>query len=257
MSRSASATCRSLLPGQSSAASTSLTIPAGAASGTFFIIAKTDADGLLAETSEANNTRTDTITIGPDLAVSALTAPATGGAGLPITVTDTTRNQGSGSTVIASTTSFYLSSNSTYSAGDVFLGSRAVGILGPGAASSAPTTFTIPASTLPGSYYIVARGDDGDAVPESDEGNNTRAVLIRLSPDLIVSALTVPATAAAGSIVSVSDTTKNQGQGTASATTTRFYLSSNTVFEPTRTSRSAAVESGFSPPDRPPPAAAH
>ena len=61
--------------------------------------------------------------------MSALTVPATGGAGLPITVTDTTKNQGSGSTVIASTTSFYLSTNSTYSAGDVFLGSRAVGIL--------------------------------------------------------------------------------------------------------------------------------
>ena len=47
-----------------------------------------------------------------------------------------------------------------------------------------------------------------------------------------MSALTVPATAAAGSVISVSDTTKNQGQGIAPATMTRFYLSSNTVFEP-------------------------
>ena len=221
-----------LQPGQSSAASTSLPIPPGTGPGTYFVIAKTDADGLIAETNEANNTRTDTITIGPDLAVSALTAPATGGAGLPITVTDTTRNQGSGSTFIASTTSFYLSSNSTYGVGDVFLGSRAVGILAPNITSSAPTTFTIPAATVPGSYYIVARADDGGAVPESDENNNTQGVLIRLSPDLIMSALTVPATAAAGSNISVTDTTRNQGQGIAPATTTRFYLSSNTVFEP-------------------------
>jgi subtilase family serine protease len=218
--------------GQSSAASTSLPIPAGTAPGAYSVIAKADADGLLAESSETDNTRADTITIGPDLAVSALSAPATGGAGLPVTVTDTTRNQGAGSTVATSTTSFYLSSNSTYGAGDVLLGSRTVGILAPNAASSAPTTFTIPASTLPGSYYIVARADDSGAVPESDETNNTRAVLIRLSPDLIVSALTVPSSAAAGSIVSVTDTTKNQGQGSTPATTTRFYLSRNTTFEP-------------------------
>jgi subtilase family serine protease len=52
-----------------------------------------------------------------------------------------------------------------------------------------------------------------------------------LSPDLLVTVLTVPATAAAGSVISVTETTRNQGQGTASATTTRFYLSTNTTFD--------------------------
>jgi subtilase family serine protease len=220
-----------LPPGQTSAGSTSLPIPPGAGPGTYSVIAKADADGLIAETSETDNTRNDTITIGPDLVVSALSAPATGGAGLPVTVTDTARNQGGGSTVIASTTSFYLSANSTYGAGDVFLGSRTAAILAPNATSSAPTTFTIPAATLPGSYYIVARADDAGAVAESNETNNIRAVLIRLSPDLIVSVLTVPSSAAAGSVISAGDTTKNQGQGTAAATTTKFYLSSNATFE--------------------------
>ena len=60
-----------------------------------------------------------------DLIVSALTVPATGGAGLAITVTDTTKNQGSGSTA-ASTTNFYLSTNTTWDAGDVSLGSRSI-----------------------------------------------------------------------------------------------------------------------------------
>ncbi len=221
-----------LAPGQSSAASTPLTIPPGTGPGIYYIIASADAGALIPETNEANNTRTSKITIGPDLAVSALSAPATGGAGFPVTVTDTTKNQGSGSTAVPSRTSFYLSSNSTYGAGDVLLGSRTVGILAPNALSSASTTFTIPVSTLPGSYYIVALADDGGAVPERDETNNTRAVLIHLSPDLIVSALTVPASAAAGSVIAASDTSKNQGQGTAAPTTTRFYLSSNTSFEP-------------------------
>ena len=73
--------------------------------------------------------------------------------------------------------------------------------------------------------------DDGGAVPETSGTNNTRAVLIRLSPDLIVSALTVPATAAAGATIQVSDTTRNQGSGSAIATTTKYYLSMNATFD--------------------------
>jgi subtilase family serine protease len=221
-----------LQPGDSSSGSTSLAIPSGTAPGSYLLIAKADADGLVSETLETNNTRTDTITIGPDLMVSALAAPTAGGAGMAITVTDTTKNGGGGSTGIPTTTSFYLSTNSTIGAGDVLLGSRTVTTLAPGVSNAAPTTLTIPPSTAAGSYYIIARSDDGAAVAETDETNNTRAVLIRLSPDLLVTVLTVPATAAARSVISVTETTRNQGQGTASATTTRFYLSTNTTFDP-------------------------
>ena len=63
--------------------------------------------------------------VAPDLTVSALTVPSTAGAGLTMTVTDTTRNQGTGP-VAASTTSFYLSTNGTLDAGDTFVGSRDV-----------------------------------------------------------------------------------------------------------------------------------
>ena len=82
-----------------------------------------------------------------------------------------------------------------------------------------------------GSYYIVAKADDSGVVPETDETNNTRAVLIRLSPDLIVNPITAASTAAAGSMISAMVTTKNQGMGSAIATKTRFYLSTNLTFE--------------------------
>jgi subtilase family serine protease len=221
-----------LLPGASSAGITRVTIPPGTAPGTWYIIAKADADGVVVETTDTNNTRFATIVIGPDLVVSALSAPTTGGAGLPVTVTDTTRNQGGGSTLLSTTTAFYLSANTTLGTGDVPLGSRTVGALGPNAADTASTTFTIPADTAPGSYYIVASADDLGAVTEISDTNNTKAVLIRISPDLVISSLTVPATTAAGTTISVTDNTKNQGLGSAVATTTRFYLSTKAVFDP-------------------------
>ena len=118
-------------------------------------------------------------------------------------MTDTTKNQGAGSSARGTTTSFYLSVNTTIGAGDTLLGSRSVGILGPAGTDAVSTTLTIPPGTTPGTYYIVAVADDGNAVPETIETNNTRAAVIRLSPDLIVSAFTVPVTAAAGATIQV------------------------------------------------------
>jgi subtilase family serine protease len=45
-----------LAGGASSAGSTSITIPSGLAPGTYYLIAKADADGSVAETAETNNT---------------------------------------------------------------------------------------------------------------------------------------------------------------------------------------------------------
>ena len=52
-----------------------------------------------------------------------------------------------------------------------------------------------------------------------------------IGADLVVSALTTPSTAAAGGTFSVSDTTKNQGAGSADGSTTRFYLSTNSSLD--------------------------
>jgi subtilase family serine protease len=96
-----------LAAGASSPGSTVLTIPSGYAPGKSYVIAKADADGAIPESNEANNTRSDSIVIGPDLIVSALSAPSTAGAGLSIVVTDTTKNQAGGSAPPFAT-AFYL-----------------------------------------------------------------------------------------------------------------------------------------------------
>lgn len=50
-------------------------------------------------------------------------------------------------------------------------------------------------------------------------------------PDLIISALTAPANGTVGGLITVSDTTKNQGAGSAGASTTSFYLSTLTTLD--------------------------
>jgi subtilase family serine protease len=168
----------------------------------------------------------------PDLIVSAIAAPANGGAGATITVTDTTRNQGAGS-ASASSTGFYLSTNTTLDlGGDVFLGERPVPPLGPSASGQASTALPIPEATTAGTYYVIARTDVNGVIIESQEGNNTAVSgAVKIGNDLVVTALTVPSAAAAGSTITVSDTTSNQGGGGAPASGTKFYLSTNTLLE--------------------------
>jgi subtilase family serine protease len=219
-----------LAPGASSAAATVVTIPAGTATGTYFVIARADGDGVVAETVETNNTSARQVVIGPDLLVGSLTAPATATPGAAITVTDTTRNQGGGAAG-ASTTRFYLSTNTLLDGSDVPLGSRPVGALAPGAGSIAATTVTLPASLAVGTYWVLAQADADGVVGETVETNNTGAATVQIGADLAIAAFTVPGTAGAGSPLTVNDTTVNQGSGTAAASTTAFYLSTNSVFD--------------------------
>lgn len=212
------------------AGTTSATIPAGTASGTWWIIARADADDALAETQETNNLLTRTIQIGTDLAISSLTVPMAAAAGQSITVSDTTRNQGAG-IAEASTTTFYLSTDTVVGATDIVLASRAVPLLAPGATDSASTVVTIPAGTATGSYYVIARADANDAVAELYETNNTMYRMLAVGPDLTVSYFTAPSPVAVGATFNVTDTTRNTGGGAAPATATRYVLSSNSVLD--------------------------
>ncbi len=165
----------------------------------------------------------------PDLIVTILTAPASAPAGAAISVGDTTKNQGT-ATAAATTNRYYLSANSSWDSGDVPLGSRPVGQILPGATDTGSTTVTLPSGTA-GFLYVIARADDTGVLAESNEGNNTRARAITVGSDLIVSAFTVPSSAAAGATISVTDTTKNQGPQPAGPSTTRFYLSADSLFD--------------------------
>jgi subtilisin family serine protease/subtilase family serine protease len=226
-------TIASLGPGVTAQASTTLHIPPSTATGSYWILAKADWDNTVAESSETNNVRASgSIKIGPDLTVSALTAPGTGVAGGAISVSDTTNNQGGG-TAGASTTRYYWSANTALDASDQIIGGRAVGPLAGGASASSTTTLTVPASATAGSYYVIAQADSAGDVPEATETNNTRAsAAIKVGPDLVVTAVSVPSSGAAGGTIAATDSTKNQGAGPAAASSTGFYLSVNSTISP-------------------------
>ena len=220
----------SLGPGVTNQVSTTLHIPPSTGVGLFYVLAKADWEGAVTENLETNNVRASgVIRIGPDLIVSTVVAPATAAAGGTFDVSNTTTNQGSGSSA-TSTTRFYLSTNASLDGSDQLIGSRSVPLLAPGASASFTTPVTVPTTTAGGTYYVIAQADGASEVPETTETNNTKfSAAIKVGPDLIVSAMSAPASAAAGGTISVTDTTKNQGAGTAGASSTGFYLSALTT----------------------------
>ena len=164
--------------GGSSAGSASVTIPAGTATGTWYIIAKADDPNVVFETSETNNTRTKSIAIGPDLIVSAIATPLSAHPGQTINVTPTTKNQGGGSSGVGSTTSIYLRPPS---GPDTFLGSRTVPALAPNTSSGGVVPVVIPVGTPTGSYNLFVVADDGNAEVETIETNNTKLKAITIN----------------------------------------------------------------------------
>jgi subtilase family serine protease len=218
-------------PGIRSAAMTNVMIPGTTPAGGYYLLAKADADGAVAETSETNNTFARSIQVGADLVVSSMSSPAKGGAGGTIDVTDTTSNAGGGAAA-GSVTRFYLSSNSTWDAADLLLsGSHIVPALAHGAADTRVTSLTIPAATVTGTHYVIARADADSVVAEAKETNNTLARSIEVGPDLDISSFTVPGKGGAGLSLLVSDTVTNQGGGSVATTTSRFYLSANSSLD--------------------------
>ncbi len=220
----------SLNPLASSTGSTSVVIPSGKAPGSYFLIANADADGSVPESNEGNNVRTKTFTVnGPDLSVTALTAPTASGANRTISISDTTRNTTGASPAPASTTSYYLSTDSVWDGADIFFGSRAVPALASGAQNALTTNQTLP-SVASGNYFIIAKADGPLLVAESNEANNTRAKAIAIGADLSVSVVGAPVKSGAGLSITVTDTTANAaGRSDVADSTTAYYFSSDAV----------------------------
>jgi subtilase family serine protease len=213
-----------LAPGATDTAAISVTLPADAPGGARYLIAVADGANAVVETQEVNNSTYRSVLVGADLGIASFTVPATGGAGLELTLTDSTRNSGGG-TSPASSTSYWLSSDGTLGAGDVLLGSRTVPPLAPGAIDTGSLTLTIPAGTATGNWNVFAVADSGSVVPETYENNNSTSRAVAIGPDLQVPNLAGGPNATAGASYAINETTRNAGGGTAAASTTRYYLS--------------------------------
>lgn len=89
----------------------------------------------------------------------------------------------------ASSLEVYLSTNNSYDASDVLLTSVAISVL-PSQAQVAYNNhnITIPAGTQGGSYYLILKADAGNALNESNEGNNEYAIPIEVCYEVVSSA---------------------------------------------------------------------
>ena len=152
--------------------------------------------------------------VAPDLTITSLTVAPRAAAGATVSIGDTTRNQGSGAAP-GSVTRFFLSKDALLDAADPVLGSRAIDPLAVGAVSAGATSVTLPSPLAAGSYFVFAKADAPNQIVEVNESNNTRPATVKIGPDLVVAALTVPARAAAGATVTVTDVIRNDGLGTA------------------------------------------
>ncbi|HSE94959.1 MAG TPA: right-handed parallel beta-helix repeat-containing protein, partial [Methylomirabilota bacterium] len=120
--------------------------------------------------------------VASDLVVGALSSPpATVRAKGSFSVTDTTRNQGTGPAP-GSTTRFYLSLDAIRGTGDRPLEpGRSIPALGAGQASSGPTVVKVPVKTPAGSYYLLGCADASEKAAESSEANNCVASATRVT----------------------------------------------------------------------------
>jgi subtilase family serine protease len=221
-----------LAAGQSDTASTTMTIPPGTVSGTYFVLAVTDVDNVVPETQENNNVKASgPLRIGSDLIVSALTAPAAAAAGGTLSVTDTTTNQG-GAAAPSSATGFYLSKDGVPDGADTLLGTRPVAALAASGSDSSTTSFVVPPAISSGLYYLIAKADATSTVAEAIETNNVKVgTSIKIGPDLVVASIVSPPIAGAGDVIAVTDATKNQGSSIAGASVTAIYLSTDVVLD--------------------------
>jgi YVTN family beta-propeller protein len=233
-------TINTLAAGATSTASTTLTIPNTTPPGTYYVCAKADSAGAVAELDETNNTLCSGATVivpQSDLIVSVASTTATilapGGS---LTLSNTVQNTG-GFPAGSFTVAFHLSSNTTFGDGDdvAFTTTRSVTSLASGATNTATTGLTIPAAAPLGTYYICVMADSASTVGESNETNNslcTSTTVQVTRPDLIMTAVTPNAsTVNQGAALSVTNTVQNQGLLTTGVSfRVGFHLSTNTTY---------------------------
>jgi hypothetical protein len=147
---------------------------------------------------------------GPDLIVSAMTAPVSTESHTPFTSSVTVCNQGSREA--GGFLHLYLSQDAELSPWEEVYGGYYVSMLPPGQCSTGDVQVTVPSGST-GAWYAGARVESWDG-PELLEDNNTRLsgpIGVGSLPDFIVSGLTVPATVNPAVPFTSSITVCNQG----------------------------------------------
>lgn len=160
-----------------------LTIPAGTAAGTYFVLFAADATSAVIESSETNNLGSFQITVTSALGPADLTVltpaatPLTVNAGQTTTASCSIKNLNAGPASV-SNLKYYLSTDAVYSTNDLYLATDATAALAGNATANFSKVVTIPATTAAGTSYILFFADADAQVAESNETNNVGSVAI-------------------------------------------------------------------------------
>jgi subtilase family serine protease len=226
-----------LAAGANSQRTASLTIPTGTAAGAYYVLFVADPASAVAENNETNNVAYAALTVVTatvDLTVySSYVSPSQAASGTTISTSATLYNQGN-SIANPATVGYYLSTNSTLDASDVLIGSNSAGSV-TSSSYYLSGTATIPASTIPGSYYVLFVADYLNQLTETSEANNVTYSTIQIvapGVDLTVSSPYLsPSQTTAGSTLSTSASVYNSGSVAASTSSLGFYLSTNSTLD--------------------------
>jgi subtilase family serine protease len=172
-------TIPTILPGNSASGDWAALFPSGIPVGTYWVGWIIDPDNAFAEIYENNNTIRKTsyqlsVVNAPDLVDAGAAyqsfSPTTVYYGRPFSISCDIRNAGLAAAP-GYAVSFYASTDTTITAGDTYLGYRAMGGLAAGATADCDHSLTFP-PLADGLYYVGWIIDSLNAVSETDETNN-------------------------------------------------------------------------------------
>ena len=184
------------------------------------------------------------VTIGPNLTVTAASvAPPAGNLGDQFSVSYTIANQGTADAVgldmgpggeFGWNDHIYFSIDQTWDGSDTLVSENFVpGVLFPGESYSQTLRFPMPTTVPGGAHYLLIVTDAFDAVGETAEANNVKAIPISLTaPDLVTTTATGPSSAILNGAIDVSWSVSNQGSVPAAGDwSDGIYLSRDNKFD--------------------------
>ncbi|MFT3770242.1 MAG: CARDB domain-containing protein [Minicystis sp.] len=218
-------------PGQCQTASVNAYASPGSPGVTaYYLGAIVDRPNAVPELIESNNTTTGSLMgVGnlPDLVISEVTSPASAMPNSPFTASVKVCNQGTAPSSWADV-ELHLSTDTNITFEDPIAGFVSIGYLDPGQCQTASVNAYANASGPATAYYLGAIVDRLNNVPELIESNNVTAgnlMGIGNQPDLVVSAVTTPATVQPGGGFLANVTVCNQGTSPSYGTDVELRLS--------------------------------
>ncbi len=120
-----------------------------------------------------------------DLRLADMKSPASADAGAVPSFTIDLINSGTSTADGAYVIGFYLSTNNVLDNSDTQVGVINTGNTPVGTINNVPAAITVPAGTMAGDYYLIAKTDINNSIAESNEGNNTVVKSISITQEPI------------------------------------------------------------------------